>query len=98
MRQQAISDALPDLYARAVVDTEVDPIAAPEIDITSGEEGGPLTFDALVEVRPTVSVAGYGGLVVTVPAVDVTDEDVDAQVDRVQGAVRRTRGRRPTGA
>ena len=84
LRQQAISDALPDLYARAVVDTEVDPIAAPEIDITSGEAAGALTFDAVVEVRPTVSVAGYAGLVVTVPAVDVTDEDVDAQVDRVR--------------
>jgi trigger factor len=84
LRQQAISDALPDLYAQAVVDTDVDPIAAPEIDITSGEQGGPLTFDALVEVRPTVSIAGYGGLVVTVPAVAVTDEDIDAQVDRVR--------------
>jgi trigger factor len=84
LRQQAISDALPDLYARAVVDTEVDPIAAPEIDITSGEVGGPLTFDALVEVRPTVSVAGYAGLVVTVPSIKVTDEDVDAQIDRVR--------------
>ena len=41
LRQQALSDALPDLYAQAVVDTEVDPIAAPEIDITSGEDGGP---------------------------------------------------------
>src|SRR5580692_12751031 len=59
LRQQALSDALPDLYARAVVDTELDPIAAPEIDIKSGEDGGPLTFDALVEVRPTVSIAGY---------------------------------------
>ncbi len=84
LRQQAISDALPDLYARAVVDTEVDPIAAPEIDITSGEAAGALTFDAVVEVRPTVSVAGYAGLVVTVPAVDVTDEDVDAQLDRIR--------------
>jgi trigger factor len=84
LRQQAISDALPDLYARAVVDTEVDPIAAPEIDITSGEAGGPLTFDALVEVRPTVSVAGYAGLVVTVPRIDVTEEDVDGQIDRVR--------------
>ena len=84
LRQQAISDALPDLYAQAVVDTEVDPIAAPEIDITSGEAGGPLTFDALVEVRPTVSIAGYGGLVVTVPGIDVTDEEIDAQIDRVR--------------
>jgi trigger factor len=84
LRQQAISDALPDLYARAVVDTDVDPIAAPEIDITSGEAGGPLTFDALVEVRPVVSIAGYGGLVVTVPGIDVTEEEIDAQIDRVR--------------
>ena len=84
LRQQAISDALPDLYARAVVDTEVDPISVPEIDITSGEAGGPLTFDALVEVRPTVSIAGYGGLVVTVPGVEVTDEEIDGQVDRIR--------------
>ena len=84
LRQQAISDALPDLYAQAVVDTEVDPISAPEIDITSGEAGGPLTFDALVEVRPTVSIAGYAGLVVTVPGIDVSDEEIDSQVDRIR--------------
>ena len=84
LRQQAISDALPDLYAKAVADTELDPISAPEIDLTSGADGGPVTFDALVEVRPTVSVAGYAGLVVTVPSLAVTDEDVDAQVDRVR--------------
>jgi trigger factor len=84
LRQQAISDALPDIYAQAVVDTEVDPIAAPEIDITSGENSGPLTFDALVEVRPTVSVAGYGGLVVTVPGINVTDEEIDGQIDRIR--------------
>ncbi|MGA2520889.1 MAG: trigger factor [Acidimicrobiales bacterium] len=84
LRQQALSDALPDLYAQAVVDTEVDPIAAPEIDITSGEDGGPVTFDAVVEVRPSVSVAGYAGLQVTVPGVEVTDEEVDAQVDRLR--------------
>src|SRR3974390_1273548 len=35
LRQQALSDALPDLYARAVVDTQLDPIAAPDIDIIS---------------------------------------------------------------
>ncbi|MHB8681794.1 MAG: trigger factor [Acidimicrobiales bacterium] len=84
LRQQAISDALPDLYARAVVDTELDPITAPQIDITSGSDGGPITFDALVEVRPSVGIPGYAGLVVTVPRPGVTDEDVDAQVDRLR--------------
>jgi trigger factor len=84
LRQQAISDALPDLYARAVADAELDPIASPEIDVTSGSDGGAVTFDAVVEVRPTVSVAGYQGLVVTVPPIHVPDEDVAAQIDRLR--------------
>ena len=83
LRQQALSDALPDLYARAVVDTELDPIAAPEIDIKSGEDEGPVTFDAVVEIRPTVSIAGYGGLQVTLPTIEVGDDEVRAQVDRL---------------
>jgi trigger factor len=84
LRRQAIEDVLPDLYAQAVADTELDPIAAPEIDLTSGADKGPLTFDAVVEVRPVVSVAGYAGLVVTVPRPVVADADVDAQVDRLR--------------
>ncbi len=84
LRQQALSDALPDLYARAVQDADVDPISAPEIDITSGEDGGPVTFDAVVEVRPEVAIPGYAGLEVTIPTLSVTDEDVDHQVDRIR--------------
>jgi trigger factor len=84
LRQQAISDALPDLYARAVSDTELDPITAPKIDVTSGEEAGPLTVDVVVEVRPTVALPGYQGLAVTIPTVEVTEADVDAQVDRLR--------------
>jgi trigger factor len=84
LREQAIRDALPDMYAQAVVDTEVDPIAAPEIDILSGTDNGAVAFDAVVEVRPSVSIPGYAGLVVTLPSIDVGDEDVDAQVDRLR--------------
>jgi trigger factor len=62
----------------------VDPIAAPEIDIKSGEDGGPVTFDAVVEIRPTVSIAGYGGLQVTLPGIDVGEDEIDAQVDRLR--------------
>src|ERR1700727_3220449 len=54
LRAEALREALPDFYAQAVVDTELDPIAQPEIDITSGEDGGHGTFDAVVQVRPVV--------------------------------------------
>ncbi|MBV8690057.1 MAG: trigger factor [Actinobacteria bacterium] len=83
-RQEALREALPDYYAQALRDTDVDAIAPPEIDITSGEEEGPIAFDAVVEVRPTVSVAGYQGLRVTIPAPEASDADVDAQVDRLR--------------
>jgi trigger factor len=64
---------------------EVDAIAPPEIDITAGQESGPVAFDAVVEVRPQLHLAGYGGLRVTVPSPVVTEEDIDAQVDRLRG-------------
>lgn len=84
LRTEALREALPEFYARAVAETEVDPIAPPDIDITSGEESGAVAFDALVQVRPTVAIPGYAGLQVTVPSLQVADEEVGAQVDRLR--------------
>jgi trigger factor len=84
LRAEALRESLPDFYARAVVDTELDPIAQPEIDITSGEDSGAVAFDAVVQVRPLVAIPGYDGLHVTLPGLVVSDHDVDAQVDRLR--------------
>src|SRR3984957_14288620 len=84
LRAEALRESLPDFYARAVVDTELDPIAQPEIDITGGEDGGAVSFDAVVQVRPIVSIPGYDGLHVTLPGLAVTDEEVQAQLDRLR--------------
>src|SRR5918995_4554569 len=80
-REQALHDALPEYYAQALSDNDVDAIDAPHIDITSGEEDGPVLFDAVVEVRPVVQVPGYGGLRVEIPRPEPSDEEIDAQVD-----------------
>jgi trigger factor len=84
LRAEALREALPDFYARAVVDSEIDPITSPEIDITGGEDSGAVSFDAVVQVRPLVSIPGYVGLQVTLPGLAVSDEDVDAQVNRLR--------------
>ena len=84
IRAEVIRHALPDYYAQAVEEADLDTIAAPEIDITSGEEDGPLAFDAVVEVRPRVSIAGYEGLVVTVPPLEASEEEIDARIDRLR--------------
>lgn len=83
-RQEALRESLPEYYARAVDEHDVDVIAAPEIDIRSGQEAGAVAFDAVVEVRPEIQVGGYGSLRVEAPSPDVTDDEIDAQVDRLR--------------
>ena len=80
-RRQALQDSLPDYYADAVESEHVDPIAAPSIEITAGQDEGDVEFDAVVEVRPTVRLVGYDELTVTLPWEPVSDEDIDRQVD-----------------
>jgi len=83
-REQALRDSLPEYYAQAVVTESIDVIAAPEIDITAGEESGDVAFDAVVEVRPVVTLQGYDGLQVEIPSPEVPEESVDAQVDALR--------------
>ena len=83
-REQAMQDALPEWYSAAVIEHDVDVIAPPEIDITSGQEDGPVAFDAVVEVRPSVQVGGYDGLRVELDRPEVADDEIDAQVDRMR--------------
>ncbi len=83
-RDQALRDALPDYYAEAVTHERLDTIAAPEIDLTAGEDGGDVEFDAVVQVRPVVTVEGYDALRVEIPDPSVADDDVDAQVDALR--------------
>ena len=83
-RSEALRESLPEYYAQAVRETEVDAIGRPEIEITSGEEDGPIVFDAVVDIRPQLKLAGYGGLRVTIPTPVLTDEEVQAQLDKLR--------------
>lgn len=86
LRGEAIRDAVPDFYARAVADSLIDPIAQPDINITQGEDDGILVFEADVEVRPEVELHGHRDLRVTVPSPVVSDAEVNEQIDRFREA------------
>jgi trigger factor len=79
-REEALRDAIPRYLADAVREHEVDIIATPQVDITGGEEDGPVAFDATIEVRPVITVPGYGGLRVEVPNPDVSDAEIDERI------------------
>ncbi len=83
-RQQALQDSLPEYYARALDQNDVDAIDSPEIEITAGQEDGDVAFDAVVEVRPEVQVPGYGSLRVGLERPEPDEAEVDAQIDRMR--------------
>ncbi|MGB1645525.1 MAG: trigger factor, partial [Ilumatobacteraceae bacterium] len=71
---------------KAVQEHDVDLIATPSIEITSGEEAGAVEFEAECEVRPEITVPGYGGLRVEIDSIDIDDEAFDAAVaDQLKG-------------
>ncbi len=83
-RAEGLRIALPEFYADAVIEHDVDVIAPPEFEITEGQEEGPVRFLATVEVRPEVEVTGYADLRVEVPSPSVSDEEIQDQVDRIR--------------
>ena len=83
-REEALRQALPEYYSQAVVDNDVDVIAAPEIDITGGQAEGDVSFDAVVEIRPVISVAGHESLRVEIPSPLANDQDLEDRVDSIR--------------
>ncbi|WP_239332087.1 trigger factor [Frankia sp. CiP3] len=78
--EEAIQNALPRFYTDAVQQEDVDVLSRPEVGISSFEDGAPLVFTAEVDVRPDIVLPDYDGLEVIVDALEVTDEQVDAEL------------------
>lgn len=84
-RSEAFRNGLPNYYVDAVKEHEVDVIASPDIEIVAGELEGPVTFEAIVEVRPSISIDGYQELQVEIPSPFVSDEDLTGAISRLLG-------------
>ncbi|MFD2628709.1 trigger factor [Oceanobacillus kapialis] len=79
--QDAVDIVLPEAYTNAVEEAGIEPVAQPEIDIETIEQGQPLVFTAKVTVKPEVTLGEYKGLEVEEQSVEVTDEDVDHELE-----------------
>lgn len=82
--QDAVDIVLPEAYTKAVEETDIFPIAQPEIDIEQIEKGKVLVFTATVEVKPEVTLGDYKGLEVEEVSVEVTDEEVEAEISQIR--------------
>jgi len=82
--EEAVNDALPGIYTNAVRENGIKALGQPEIDVTHLDDNVALAFTAEVDVRPEIEVPELSTLAVSVDDVEVTDADVDEQVDELR--------------
>ena len=86
--EHAINDALDPAYREAVTETKVRPLGRPEADVVSLPDVNTLAGDLVVtfevDVRPEITVPAYEQLEITVESSEVTDADVEAELDRLR--------------
>lgn len=85
----AFDIAYPAVYEAAVKEHDVKPVDRPEITITNAEKGQDVEFEAIVTVMPEVTLGQYKGIEVAKQEYNVTDEMVDAEIEREREKVAR---------
>ena len=84
MLDQVVNEALPGRYSEAVTTSDLKPIGQPEIEVTKKEYGEDLEFTAEVDVRPEIDLPDLDALKLTVDAIEIDDEDVDAELQNLR--------------
>jgi trigger factor len=84
MLDQVVNEALPARYGQAVAESEVQPLGQPDIEVTKKEYGQELAFTAEVDVRPRITLPDLSGLKVTADPIEVSDDDVDAELQSLR--------------
>ena len=86
----AANRLIPDAYAEAADESKLEIASQPKIDVVQLEKGKPFIFTAEVAVKPEVTLGEYKGLEVEKTDTAVTDEEVDAQVEKERDSNART--------
>lgn len=80
--EDAANEIIPAAYDREVAGCDLELVSRPQIDVTQIEKGKPFIFTAEVAVKPEVTLGEYKGLEVPKADLNVTDEEIQAEVDK----------------
>ncbi len=81
---EVVNEAIPAKYLEAVNTAEVRAIGRPDIEVTKIEDGDHVAFTAEVDIRPDITIPDFGELSVTVDNIEVTDEEIEEQLDELR--------------
>ena len=82
--EDAASALIPSAYSKALNECDLEIVSQPEIDITQLEAGKPFIFTAEVAVKPEVTLGEYKGVEVKKIDVEVTEEEINAELKKEQ--------------
>lgn len=80
--EDAVNALIPDKYAEEADNCDLEIVSQPKIDVVQVEAGKPFIFTAEVALKPEVTLGEYKGIEVEKQNVEVTDEEVQAEVDK----------------
>jgi trigger factor len=78
--EQAVNEAVPQLYGQALQENDVFALGQPDLEITKLDDGKELAFTAEVDVRPKFEIPDLTGLPVTVDTAVVTPDEVEEYI------------------
>ena len=81
---QAVNDAIPDFYAKAVAEGDIYALGQPEVEITRIDDGKELAFTVEVDIRPKFELPDLSSLAVTVDGTLVTPDEVAERLAMLQ--------------
>lgn len=82
--EEAANLLIPDAYQKAAEECGVEIVSRPEIDVTQIESGKDFIFTATVAKKPEVTLGEYKGVTVDKPVIEVTDEEIEAELKKTQ--------------
>ena len=80
----ALDVALSPAYATAIEELKIEPVSRPDIDIKEIGKGADLVFEAVVAVKPEVTLGEYKGVEVEAVKAEVSDEDIATELTKQQ--------------
>ncbi len=81
---EVVNDAVPAKYGEAITEANLTVLGQPEIEVTRIDDGDALAFTAEVDVRPELTLPSLDDVAVTVDDVEVTEADIDEQVEALR--------------
>ncbi|MBC8104618.1 MAG: trigger factor [Cytophagales bacterium] len=83
IKQRAAELLVEPAYKEAVEESKIEPFAEAELEMVEMEDEGPFVFKAFVPLRPVVTLGLYKGLALERRRLQVTDEDVEKQIEEI---------------